>query len=983
MFYRLLLIQLLIICIASSSYGQVTLVKDINILPGSSDPTSFTLSGGFLFFTCNNPEYGNELWKSDGTISGTEMVKDINPGSGSSNPMNLVDINGTLFFRAIDETSDGELWKSDGTAEGTVLIKDIKPGLNTSYPHLLTNVNGTLFFIADNGSTGNELWKSDGTESGTLMVKDIRQDQSSEIDNLTSVNNVLYFTAWDGLNGYELWKSDGTSDGTIMVKDINPGSLHSINYMSELVNVNGILYFSADDGTHGTELWNSDGTDAGTVMIKDIYPGSENSALNYLTSVNGELYFSANDGVNGSELWKSDGTASGTVLVKDIYTGTGSSWPNKLFDVNGTLFFTANDGISGIELWKSDGTVPGTIIVKDINPGSASGFDYSFQSYSTLAAGIFYFRANNGLNGNELWRSDGTSTGTVLIKDIFPGSASSSSQYSNYLINIDESVYFNADDGEKGSELWKSDGTEAGTSILMDIYQGTGSGFPGSNNYISNVNGTLLLSPNDGINGAELWISDGTESGTRIVKDIYPGAGSGINFSYPEHSEVANGVLYFRANDGASGEELWKSDGTATGTVLIKDINPGSGSSMSYPFFIKNVNGNVLFIAYDDLWKSDGTSAGTLRISPAGTGYTDYLTNVNGTLFFAARTSANGMELWKSDGTATGTVMVKDINPGTGYSFSSGHTNRTANVNGILFFSATDGSLGNELWKSDGTESGTMLVKDIYSGSGSSLNLQSFMVSIDGALFFVANDGVNGFELWKSDGTQVGTVLVKDINPGSGSSGICYLTEVNNRLFFSANNGINGQELWTSDGTETGTIMVKDLKPGYESGFPRDLVVFDNKLYFAAHGESGLDELWVSDGNETGTTVVYSGTLALSTFPCFTIVDNCLYFVGSIDNKGFELLKYTSITTKTEPEQIVTEPIIYPNPTKKFLNIRTDFINQECNFILYDLKGQKVFTLLVTGGVSTIDLGSIPGGLYLYKIEAGINVFAGKLVISE
>jgi ELWxxDGT repeat protein len=138
-------------------------------------------------------------------------------------------------------------------------------------------------------------------------------------------------------------------------------------------NVNGTLYFVANDGTTGYELWKSDGTSAGTRLVRNINSGGNSSYPRYLTNVSGTLFFSADDGTKGHELWKSDGTPGGTVLVRDIRPASGGinfgSYPRHLANVNGTLFFAANDGTRGYELWKSDGTSTGTVLVKDIRPG--------------------------------------------------------------------------------------------------------------------------------------------------------------------------------------------------------------------------------------------------------------------------------------------------------------------------------------------------------------------------------------------------------------------------------------------------------------------------------------------------------------------------------------------------------------------------------------------------------------------------------------
>jgi len=200
---------------------------------------------------------------------------------------------------------------------------------------------------------------------------------------------------------------------------------------------------------------------------------------------------------------------------------------------------------------------------------------------------------------------------------------------------------------------------------------------------------------------------------------------------------------------------------------------------------------------------------------------------------------------------------------------------------------------GTELWKSDGTAAGTVMVKDISTGLVSSEPIN--LTAINGILYFTAFHEIIGRELWKSDGTTSGTVMIKDINSGSGSSNPTYLTNINGVVNFSADDGMNGTELWKSDGTSSGTVMVKDIVPGSQSGFPRNLIAFKNKLNFSAVNEYGIDKLWESDGTDVGTEIVFNGDLIVSSNPNFTPINDNLFFVGSINNSGYELLKYTSI----------------------------------------------------------------------------------------
>jgi len=455
--------------------------------------------------------------------SAVRMVADINPGTAGSGPGGVSAISDhSVLFAAFEASAGRELWRSDHpySESATHLVKDIRPGSASSAPGGLTKSGHAFYFSAIDGVHGTELWMTDGTAEGTVLVKDINPGVgSSSPIGFTDVDGTLFFTASDPQHGRELWKSDGTAEGTELVSDISPGSTGS--FAGDLENVNGTLFFSAA-GDGFLELWKSDGTAEGTVMVKDINGGPGSSDPTFLTDVGGTLFFLANDDVTGGELWKSDGTAEGTVLVKDI-DPIGSSLPTGLIDVHGTLFFVATESDHGRELWKSDGTTEGTVMVKDIAAGPDSAFpDNPFfvrdVSLATVGRRLF-FAALEPEHGRELWKSDGTDKGTVLVKDINPGPANSIPRrpfnplgvISANLTKIEDGVIFRALDPAHGLEPWVSDGSDEGTVLVADINPGPTASIPDtSTGFFAHVEGAALFTAAAGcttttVCDSELW----------------------------------------------------------------------------------------------------------------------------------------------------------------------------------------------------------------------------------------------------------------------------------------------------------------------------------------------------------------------------------------------------------------------------------------------------------------------------------------------
>ena len=477
------------------------------------------------------------------------------------------------------------------------LLLDIYSGSNSSEATFGPILNDKMLFSASTATSGNELWITDGSANGTTLLKDIYTgSDSSSPKSMTLVGDKVYFSANDGINGSELWVTDGTADGTVPVKDIYPGSSNGYpnsSFPQSFFAFGSQVLFMAETAL-GQELWVTNGTAEGTTLLKDINTVSTHSSPRFFTEFNGMVYFSANDGINGTELWVTNGTAEGTTLFKDIYPGTGSSEVSDFIVFKDKLFFEALNAATGYELWVTNGTAEGTALFKDIWPGaSSSSFDYPIVLGDKLL-----FRTDDGTNGLELWSSDGTPAGTTMLKDIHTGSGSGSP---SYMMKFGDFVYFFASDATTGSEPWKSDGTSSGTVRIADIRTGTNGSlvycfmcYYGDNARFRQYGETVIIVADDGVNGAEPWISGGSITGANLLSDVRPGSSGSLAGSYGEgfNSAVVGGKYLFTANNGQVGTEIWtfSSPPGAPTTVTATPSTNSATVSWTAPTSTSNVS---------------------------------------------------------------------------------------------------------------------------------------------------------------------------------------------------------------------------------------------------------------------------------------------------------------------------------------------------------------------------------------------------------
>lgn len=692
--------------------------------PDSSGSRDVRALDGVLYFVGADAEAGSELWRSDGTLEGTWRVADLAPGVDDSWISSLA-VAGDLVFVVAD--GGGQLWATDGTEAGTRLVRDFGFGF---LREPIVEAGNRIFFQ----ESLINLWSTDGTLAGTRQLVD-----GEGIDMLGTLGDELVFvsTSFEGGVHRTLRISDGTPEGTRALASGFPVNAN-IGLESD-----GVFWFGV-----GSELWRTDGSPQGTVPLAgidrtiqtigvlggDVLLGSSASIWRFVgddtvpvstsigayafTPFRGGFVFSASDSDAGRELGFTDG--SEVMLLTDA-VDPGSSRPTSLLSRGSTTWFATSDGrvheTRGTDpttlALGSAGFVPrlehagqGIVAFGDVIRSGEEGLPVVFEPPSGAqmfldsvapaphAAIVQIWDLAEGRV--DLWGSDGTEAGTQHLFDMGPFF------YCGVCSPPSPPPVFSSDADEVGAvtsfedRVVLTDGTPEGTRLLWETPEDCGGCRIGD---VALADDIVYVVVTDSYRPASLWAVDRDGTNERLLEN-FAGALEGRTLPAPELATLGS-ALYFTLEDPSSGRELWRSDGTAAGTFLVKDVWPGPGSSS--PRGLTTWQGRVWFSADDgldgrELWSSNGTENGTrlvadLRPGPASSSPQDIVA-ISDRLVFAADDGIHGLEPWQSDGTLHGTALVADLEPGRTPSAPAGFTESGERVD----FSATTSATGRELW---------------------------------------------------------------------------------------------------------------------------------------------------------------------------------------------------------------------------------------------------------------------------------------------
>ncbi len=809
--------------------------------PRSSTPASVFSSAGTAWFTATTPGTGHELWSTDGTTAGTRVFDELGTGAsiGSFGEHVLLP-DGTLVACCWTPATGHAIYARAPGATRWTLLADPWPMENGEAVEHMAVWGTECWFLANDSTPHIELWRTDGTPGGTRLAEDValaasRRDE--RVHEMLGSSSGLWITAGD--SDRWLWWKAAANTPSVAVAD-SQGPIEAWSLWGSLA---GRLVFVAPSARFGLEPWISDGTVAGTIPLQDIVPGWFQSGPKLLAVEPTRIWFSASSVNERNELWVTDGTVAGTRMVIDLAPGVANGIPGSgaaALPAFGGLVFVGFRPQVGTELFFTDGTAAGTRLLLDIRPGTAGCFPDSLFA----ARNRVWFRATDATSGKELWSTDGTAAGTRLELDVRPGSEDGAAEVIGDTTN---GLVLVVDDPLTGIEPWRFDPTTGAASLLANLAVDPINGGSGIHHLTHHDAFAWFVASRNGTD-FEAFATDGTLGATTSLPSP-----SVTDIDRIQPLGAVSAGLLFRVFVPTSGNELWITDGTATGTHRVLNLDNSSGNRV-----IQDVvawNDGLWFLWSNGggfgLWHTDGTAAGTGPAPgfPNGTAFRPRLGHA-GWLWGVGNDAQHGNEPWRSDGTEAGTRRIADISPGTGDARAYWFTP----LGDRVFFWATSPTGGSEPWVTDGTAAGTFQLADVVPGGSTFLHDVGVL---DDRVVFLAQTVANGVEPWVTDGTLAGTRQLVETVPGADHQPPSDLRRAGDRLLFTVYPNRGSAAIWTTDGTPAGTVSLLGaatlgaavLGSAYPMGDDGSFVFVADE---ATHGR----ELWASDGTLAGTRIV-------------------------------------------------------------------------------------------------------------------------------
>jgi ELWxxDGT repeat protein len=500
---------------------QVAPIDGIGVLTGTKVGTLFISAGTKSYFLANTTAAGQEVWVTDGTAAGTHQVADLYPGGVELSPSLLGLIGTDLIFAESISDNTMQLFRTDGTAAGTQALSNFA----SSQYGILTEsaiVNGKFYaaFESNVSCCEPDLWVTDGTAGGTVQI-DSNEGFPFHLQpsSLRTFGNELALLTNAENTGTELSVVDSTTNA-LTILDMAPGPGSGASYGSTIAAMDGFILFLRGDANSGLHLYRSDGTLAGTTLVMDMGPGVQFSQLSQnivVTRVGERAIFQSENAQNGPQLWGSDGTAIGTVPLISTPNGPSGFYVQPLIGVVGTHAYYGVYSGSKFQLVVTDGTVAGTHILTSVGTLDAN----------TSADGLLITTQVAGDDNLTFIYVLGSGSGTKHLYAYAPQTNVATHLVDSTLVDASEKplafggqLFFMGSDATNGAQPWVSDGTAAGTHILL--MNGTNMAPVAANDTASSANDaavTIDVISNDTDSG-------GTIDPTSVQIASQPGHGS-------------------------------------------------------------------------------------------------------------------------------------------------------------------------------------------------------------------------------------------------------------------------------------------------------------------------------------------------------------------------------------------------------------------------------------------------------------------------